>query len=128
MKLYVLFYHQTLSFECTNLAGLEQINALAQLSYPLHSLTVSPWGNPITYHTFFLPYTIFRLHHLGLSKVNGTTVSREDVAAAEGLFGRLGEITTSQLPRARLLALISKHRSIRVQKFKLMHITVNTKT
>jgi len=114
MKLYVLFYHQTLSFECTNLAGLEQINALAQLSYPLHSLTVSPWGNPITYHTFFLPYTIFRLHHLGLSKVNGTTVSREDVAAAEGLFGRLGEITTSQLPRARLLALISKHRSIRV--------------
>ena len=79
---------------------------------PLHSLTVSPCGNPITEYTLFFSYTIFRLLHLGLTQLNNTTISPDDVATAEGLFGHLGEVTTSCLPRTRLLALVSKHRSV----------------
>ena len=114
----MVWYHalclllQSLSFECTNLVGLEQVNALAQLSSPLHSLTIFPCGNPITDHTLFFPYTIFRLRHLGLTQLNTTTISQDNVATAEGLFGHLGEMTTSCLPRTRLLALVSKHRSV----------------
>ena len=130
MRLHILWYHvlcsflQSLSFECTNLAGLEQVNALAQLSSPLHSLTVSPCGNPITDHTLFFPYTIFRLRHLGLTQLNTTTISQDDVATAEGLFGHLGEMTTSCLPRTRLLALVRKHRSL-IRLFPHANILLN---
>lgn len=106
------FLLQLLTFECTNITGLEQLNALAQLSIPLHSLTVVPWGNPITKHTLFRCYTIYRLHHLNLCKLNGETVTDEEVVAAEQLFGRLGQLTTTKLTQARLLALVSKYRLV----------------
>lgn len=106
----LLFSPQSLSFECTNLAGLEQVNALATINTPLQSLTISPWGNPITQHSLFPSYTLYRLHHLGLAELNGATLSNKDRATAERLFGRLGELTTSSLPQTRLLAFVSKYR------------------
>ena len=103
---------QSLTFECTDIAGLEQINALALLTTPLHSLTITQWGNPITRHTLFHPYTLYRLHHLSLSKLNGETVTNEELVRAEQLFGRLGQLTTTKLTQARLLALVSKYRLV----------------
>ena len=98
------------------------MNALAQFSSPLHSLTVSPCGNPITEYTLFFSYAIFRLLHLGLTQLNNTTISPDDVATAESLFGHLGEVTVSCLPRTRLLALVSKHRSvIRLTHSNILH-------
>ena len=94
------------------MTGLEQINALAQLATPLHSLTITPWGNPITRHTLFHPYVLYRLHHLNLSKLNGEAVTDEELVGAEQLFGRLGQLTTTNLPPARLLALVTKYRLV----------------
>lgn len=98
-------------FECTNMCGLEQLNALAQLTTPLNSLTVSSHGNPITHHPLFSMYAFYRLCHLGLGLLNGEPVKDKDLVKAEQLFGRLGQLTTSHLPQARLLALISQYRS-----------------
>ena len=92
------------------MSGLEQINALAQLTTPLNSLTVTPRGNPVARHPLFPVYTLYRLSHLGLSQLNGDTVKDQDLVQAEQLFGRLSQLTTSHLPQARLLALIASHR------------------
>lgn len=92
------------------MAGLEQLNALAQLTTPLNSLTISSHGNPITHHPLFTTYTLYRLSHLGLAQLNGEPVRDKDLVRAEQLFGRLSQFTTSHLPQARLLALISKYR------------------
>ena len=97
------------------MGGLEQLNALAQIATPLHSLTITPWGNPITRLTLFRPYALYRLHHLSLSKLNGEVVTDEEVIYAEQLFGRLGQLTTSKLTQARLLALVSKYRLVTVR-------------
>ena len=94
------------------MGGLEQLNALAQITTPLHSLTITPWGNPITRLTLFRPYALYRLHHLSLAKLNGEAITDEEVICAEQLFGRLGQLTTSKLTQARLLALVSKHRLV----------------
>ena len=94
------------------MGGLEQLNALAQITTPLHSLTITPWGNLITRLTLFRPYALYRLHHLSLSKLNREAVTDEEVICAEQLFGRLGQLTTSKLTQARLLALISKYRYV----------------
>jgi len=96
-------------FECTNLCGLEQLNALAQLTTPVHNLIISH-GNPVTRHTLFRPYLLYRLSYLGLSCVCGEEVANEELVRAEQLFGSLGQLTTTQLSSARLLALISKNR------------------
>ena len=101
-----------MTFECADMTGLEQINALAELATPLQSLTITPWGNPITRHTLFRPYALYRLHHLSLSKLNNETVTDEELVCAEQLFGRLGQLTTTKLAQARLLALVSKYRSV----------------
>lgn len=93
------------------MTGLEQLNALAQLTTPLTSLTVTPQGNPITHHPLFSMYTLYRLNHLGLAQLNGEPVRDKDLVRAEQLFGRLSQFTTSHLPQARLLALISQFRS-----------------
>ena len=107
-----LFYIslQSVTFECVDMTGLEEVNALAELSTPLQSLTITPWGNPITRHTLFRPYTLYRLHHLNLSRLNGETVTDEELVCAEQLFGRLGQLTTTKLTQARLLALVNKYR------------------
>ena len=94
------------------MVGLEQLNALAQLTTPLHSLTITPWGNPITRHTLFRPYTLYRLHHLCLSKLNGEAITNEQLVHAEQLFGRLGRLTMTKLTPARLLALVTKYRFV----------------
>ncbi len=102
---------QSLTLECTNLSSLEQVNALASLHprSPLLSLSVLPWGNPLTQHALFLPYVTYRLQHFGLTEVNGGEVSEGSVAMAERLFGKLGDLT-SQLPPSRLLALVTRNR------------------
>lgn len=97
-------------FECTNMVGLEQLNALAQLTTPLHSITIATHGNPITRLTNFRPYLLYRLAHLRLAQVNGEQVSDEDQVRAEQLFGSLGQATTSLMTQARLLSLIIRHR------------------
>ena len=92
------------------MSGLEQVNALAQLTTPLNSLLIIPRGNSITHHPLFTMYTLYRLSHLGLSQLNGEAVRDQDLVQAEQLFGRLSQLTTSHLPQARLLALITKFR------------------
>lgn len=105
-----MFLCQSLVFDCTNMSGLEQVNALAQLTTPLNSLTISPRGNPVTRHPLFSLYTLFRLSHLGLSQLNGEPLRDQDLVQAEQMFGRLSQLTTSHLPQARLLALITQFR------------------
>ena len=102
---------QSLTLDYTNLTGLEQLNALASLGSSLKSLSIPPWGNPVTSHTFFFPYALFRLCHLGLTELNGSAIETTDVTEAERLFGNLGRLTTTQLPQARLLSLVTKYRS-----------------
>lgn len=97
-------------FDCTNMSGLEQLNALAVLTTPLHTLTISSHGNPITTHPLFKPYLLYRLGHLDVTMVNGESVEDEGLVVAEQLFGKLGQLTTSQLSHTRLMGLISKHR------------------
>ena len=94
------------------MSGLEQVNALAQLTTPLNSLMILPHGNPITHHPLFSIYTLYRLGHLGLSQLNGEAVLDQDLVQAEQLFGRLSQLTTSHLPQDRLLALITQYRQV----------------
>ena len=92
------------------MTGLEQLNALAQLTTPLNCLNVGSHGNPITQHPLFSMYALYRLNHLGLAQLNDKAVRDKDLVRAEQLFGRLSQFTTSHLPQARLLALISQYR------------------
>ena len=117
-----LYPLQSVTIECADMTGLEQINALAELATPLQSLTITPWGNPITRHTLFRPYTLYRLHHLSLSKLNNETVTDEELVCAEQLFGRLGQLTTTKLAQARLLALVSKYRSVMITLLCNVHV------
>ena len=94
----------------TNMISLEQLNALALLTTPLHSLTISTAGNPITRFINFRPFLLYRLAHLRLTEVNGERVTDGEMVRAEQLFGRLGQATTSLLSQARLLSLIIRHR------------------
>ena len=94
------------------MSGLEHINALAQLTTPLNSLTITPHGNPVTRHPLFSMYALYRLSHLGLSQLNGEPVRDQDLVQAEQTFGRLSQVTTSHLPQARLLALITQYRLV----------------
>lgn len=92
------------------MTGLEQLNGLAQLTTPFNSLTIHSHGNPVTSHPLFAMYSLYRLGHLGLSVLNGETIKDKDLVQAEQLFGQLSQLTTSHLPQARLLALISRYR------------------
>ncbi len=88
------------------------MNALAQMTTPLNNLVVTPNGNPVTLHPMFFSYTIYRLHHLNLTSLNGQSVEDNSVADAEHLFKDLSECTSRHLSRARLLTLIAKHRLV----------------
>ncbi len=92
------------------MSGLEQVNALAQLTTPLDSLSISCHGNPITYNPLCSMYILYRLNHLGLSTLNGEDIMKKDLEEAELVFGKLGELTTSHLPKARLMSLIKQHK------------------
>lgn len=88
-----------LVLECTNMARLEHIDALAELGVTrLASLVVSPIGNPITKHPHFLHYCLYRLQHFGLQEVNGCAVTSEDRAAVAELFGSLSCLVSTVPP------------------------------
>ena len=101
---------QCICFECTNLTTLDQLNHLSSLPSPLHTLTISPHGNPLTHHPLFTHYTLYRLHHLQLSVLNDRAVTSDDLAAAQRVFGSLGRLTSTQLQPERLASLVLRHR------------------
>ncbi|ESP05320.1 hypothetical protein LOTGIDRAFT_208342 [Lottia gigantea] len=100
---------QTLVFSATNIHSLQQINALSHVRR-LDNLTIDLDGNPVTKFTLWRMYTIFRLAHFSLKKINDIEVSPSDIVNAEKLFGPLSHITTSQLPQSRLLSLLGETR------------------
>lgn len=65
---------QHLKFKETNLAMLQQFNALAQL-HRIDQLTIDPQGNPVVNFTLWKYYVLFRLSHFNMQKINGTEVS-----------------------------------------------------
>ena len=71
------FFLQNFMLKEMNLHSLQQINALAQLK-KLHSLSIDCGaGNPVTQFALWKPYTLFRLSHLSLKKLNGDEVKEE---------------------------------------------------
>ncbi|RUS69701.1 hypothetical protein EGW08_022537 [Elysia chlorotica] len=100
---------QTLVFCSTNICSLQQINALSQVRR-LDNLTIDLDGNPVTKFTLWRLYTVFRLAHFALKKINDIEVSSGDIVNAEKLFGPLSHVATSQLPQYRLLSLMGDNR------------------
>ncbi|XP_059163229.1 leucine-rich repeat-containing protein 49-like isoform X2 [Physella acuta] len=100
---------QTLVFCSTNIHSLQQINALS-LVRRLDNLTIDLDGNPVTKFTLWRMYTVFRLAHFALKKINDVEVSSGDIVNAEKLFGPLSHVATSQLPQYRLLSLMGDNR------------------
>ncbi|GFO31885.1 leucine-rich repeat-containing protein 49-like protein [Plakobranchus ocellatus] len=100
---------QTLIFCSTNICSLQQINALSQVRR-LDNLTIDLDGNPVTKFTLWRLYTVFRLAHFALKKINDIEVSSGDIVNAEKLFGPLSHVATSQLPQYRLLSLMGDNR------------------
>ncbi|XP_062516504.1 leucine-rich repeat-containing protein 49-like isoform X1 [Corticium candelabrum] len=98
-----------LVFQHNDVWKLQQLNALSCLRR-LDSLTVHSDGNPVTNLSLWKPYTLFRLAHLGLRKLNDEEVTPSDIVSAEKLFGNLSHITTSELPQSRLLSLLGDAR------------------
>ncbi|XP_064608025.1 leucine-rich repeat-containing protein 49-like isoform X2 [Liolophura sinensis] len=99
----------TLVFSATNIRCLQQLNALSNVRR-LENLTIDVEGNPVTKFTHWRIYTLFRLAHFNLKKINDIEVSSSDIAQAERLFGSLSHLTTSQLPPSRLLSLLGESR------------------
>ncbi|XP_070543525.1 leucine-rich repeat-containing protein 49-like isoform X2 [Ptychodera flava] len=97
----------TILFGAANISCFQHINALSVLRR-LDNLTISSEGNPITMFTLWKPYTLFRLAHFSLRKINDVDVTAADIVQAEKLFGSLSHITTSQLPQSRLLTLLGE--------------------
>ncbi|XP_005090720.3 leucine-rich repeat-containing protein 49, partial [Aplysia californica] len=100
---------QSLVFCSTNIHSLRQINALSAVRR-LDNLTIDLDGNPVTKFTLWRMYTVFRLAHFALKKINDVEVSSGDIVNAEKLFGPLSHVATSQLPQYRLLSLMSDSR------------------
>ncbi|XP_031566917.1 leucine-rich repeat-containing protein 49-like [Actinia tenebrosa] len=98
-----------LIFTETQINSLRQINALCSLR-KLDFLTINNEGNPVTKYTLWKHYTLFRLSHFSLSKINDIEITAEDTVIAEKLFGSLAHLTTSQLPQSRLLSLLGDSR------------------
>ncbi|XP_062483039.1 leucine-rich repeat-containing protein 49 isoform X3 [Pezoporus occidentalis] len=93
----------------TNLATLQQFNALAQM-HRIEQLTVDPQGNPVVNFTLWKYYVLFRLNHFNLQKINGIKVTENDIVMAERLFGILAYVASSELPHYRLLSLLGESR------------------
>ncbi|CAK8673266.1 unnamed protein product [Clavelina lepadiformis] len=97
-------------FKEVNLHSLQQINSLSQLK-KIDSLTIeSGQENPVTQFSLWKSYTLFRLSHLSLARLNGKEVTAADVVNAEKIFGALSLVTTSQLSQFRLVALLGENR------------------
>lgn len=67
------FFFQSLEFTNTNIHSLQQINALSVVR-SLDHLTIALDGNPVTKFTLWRLYTIFRLAHFSLKKINDVEV------------------------------------------------------
>ncbi|XP_066199057.1 leucine-rich repeat-containing protein 49 isoform X3 [Saccopteryx leptura] len=98
-----------LKFKETNLAMLQQFNALALLRR-VDQLTVDPQGNPVVSFTLWKYYVLFRLSHFSLQKINGTEVTRNDMIMAERLFGILAHVASSELPQYRMISILGNAR------------------
>ncbi|XP_033611893.1 leucine-rich repeat-containing protein 49 isoform X3 [Fukomys damarensis] len=98
-----------LKFKETNLAMLQQFNALAQLRR-IDQLTVDPQGNPVVNFTLWKYYVLFRLSHFSMQKINGTEVTQNDMIMAERLFGILAHVASSELPQYRLISILGDAR------------------
>ena len=64
---------QGLVFCSTNIHSLQQINALSAVRR-LDTLTIDLDGNPVTKFTLWRMYTVFRLAHFNLKKINDVEV------------------------------------------------------
>ncbi|XP_048258880.1 leucine-rich repeat-containing protein 49-like isoform X2 [Haliotis rufescens] len=91
---------QTLVFSSTNINSLQQINALSNIRR-IDNLTIDLDGNPVTKFTLWRMYTIFRLAHFSLKKINDVEVSPTDIVNAEKLFGPLSFIIGYKTPQLR---------------------------
>lgn len=69
-------------FSNTNIHSLQQINALTAVR-SLHELTIGLDGNPVTKFTLWRLYTIYRLSHFNLKKINEVDVRRESDSIIE---------------------------------------------
>jgi len=115
---------QTIVFAHTSISQLNQLNALACLKH-LDHLHIQPEGNAVTNLSLWKPYTIFRLAHLNLQKLNDEEISSSDMVHAEKLFGPISHKTTTLLSQTRILMLLAKQKkfgtdaSHKVEKSKL---------
>ncbi|XP_013403686.1 leucine-rich repeat-containing protein 49 isoform X2 [Lingula anatina] len=100
---------QTLIFQATNIESFHQLNALSSVRR-LDNLVIDPEGNPVTQLSLWKLYTVFRLAHFSLKKINNVEVTSADILNAEKFFGPLSHITTSQLSQSRLLTLLGENR------------------
>ena len=66
---------QNLIFANTNVHSLQQINALTAVR-SLDQLTIELDGNPVTKFTLWRLFTVYRLSHFNLKKINGVEVRR----------------------------------------------------
>ncbi|XP_036203551.1 leucine-rich repeat-containing protein 49 isoform X2 [Myotis myotis] len=98
-----------LKFKETNLAMLQQFNALAQL-HRVDQLTIDPQGNPVVNFTLWKYYVLFRLSHFNMQKINGTEVTQNDMIMAERLFGILAHVASSELPHYRVISILGDAR------------------
>ncbi|CAJ1048757.1 leucine-rich repeat-containing protein 49 isoform X1 [Xyrichtys novacula] len=98
----------------TNINRLPQLAALAQVRR-LDQLTIHPEGNPVVSLALWRSFTIYRLHHFNLQRINGQEVTMNDVIAAERVFGTLGHIAATETPRCRLLVLLEESRKRQLQ-------------
>ncbi|XP_074650110.1 leucine-rich repeat-containing protein 49-like [Tubulanus polymorphus] len=107
----------TLIFSATNIQNLHQINALACVRR-LDCLTIELEGNPVAQFNLWKIYTIYRLAHFSLRKLNDEEVTAGDVLNAERLFGPVGQITTSKLTQNRLQLLVGENRRMKYEEMK----------
>ncbi|XP_034536309.1 leucine-rich repeat-containing protein 49 isoform X2 [Notolabrus celidotus] len=98
----------------TNINRLPQLAALAQVRR-VDQLTIHPEGNPVVSLALWRSFTIYRLHHFNLQRINGQEVTMNDVIAAERVFGTLGHIAATETPRCRLLVLLEESRKRQLQ-------------
>ncbi|XP_076465763.1 leucine-rich repeat-containing protein 49-like isoform X2 [Babylonia areolata] len=92
---------QNLIFGNTNVHSLQQISALSVVR-SLEQLTIELDGNPVTKFTLWRLFTLHRLSHFNLKKINGVEVSTADIINAERLFGPVTQVVMSQLTQLRL--------------------------
>ena len=75
----------TLTFTCCNIAKLYQLDALAEWRR-LESVTINSDDNPVCAMRVWRAYAVHQLAHLHLKRLNGETISSEDVRQGERLF------------------------------------------